>query len=218
VVELLGHGRSPAPEAPSAYAPDHYVAQFELLRRHLGAERWLVCGQSLGAALTLRYVVEHPDRVLAHVFTNSNSALAPPGWGDAVRVGMEALAERVASGGRAALESLPIHPRHARRLPAEAHAELVADCALHSPVGIARTGLHTVVASPVRERATLNRVPTLLVHGTREKRFADHARYAAEAIPSLEIAPLDAGHAVNLEAADDFNRIVPAFLSRFAAV
>ena len=60
VVELLGHGRSPSPEDLDLYRPSAYVAGFEALRATLGAERWLVCGQSLGAALTLAYVCRCP--------------------------------------------------------------------------------------------------------------------------------------------------------------
>jgi pimeloyl-ACP methyl ester carboxylesterase len=32
VTELLGHGRSPAPEDPAAYAPSAYVGYFEQIR------------------------------------------------------------------------------------------------------------------------------------------------------------------------------------------
>ena len=72
IVELLGHGRSPSPEDPAAYRPEAIVADLERIRSALGVERWLVCGQSLGAALTLRYALRHPERVIAQVFTNSN--------------------------------------------------------------------------------------------------------------------------------------------------
>src|SRR5690349_20972563 len=76
VVELLGHGRSPAPTHPDPYRPSAYVLEFERIRAELGAERWILCGQSLGAALTLRYALDHPERVQAQIFTNSNSAFA----------------------------------------------------------------------------------------------------------------------------------------------
>ncbi|MGH7554635.1 MAG: alpha/beta fold hydrolase, partial [Longimicrobiales bacterium] len=52
VVELYGHGRSSSREDPAAYHPDAYVAEFECIRALVGAERWAICGQSLGAALT----------------------------------------------------------------------------------------------------------------------------------------------------------------------
>ena len=48
VVELLGHGRSPAPAELAAYHPDRYVEAFEQIRAELGAERWIALGQSLG--------------------------------------------------------------------------------------------------------------------------------------------------------------------------
>ena len=74
--ELWGHGRSPAPADPAHYSPAAYVQQFDQIRRQLGADRWFLCGYSLGAGLTIRYACEHPEHVYAHIFTNSNSALA----------------------------------------------------------------------------------------------------------------------------------------------
>ncbi len=208
VVELLGHGRSPSPDERDAYQPSSYVDGFEALRESLGAERWLVCGQSLGAALTLRYVLAHPERVRAHLMTNSNSAFATKEWAEAVRPGMEVLRGRLLAEGRQAIESVPIHPKNARSLPPEAKAELVADCELHDPVGIGFTASVTVPSSPVREDARHNRVPTLLVHGTRERRFRGHAVWAAANVPQLEVVPVEAGHAVNLEAPRAFDDAV----------
>jgi len=80
VVELWGHGRSPEPSDPEAYTPDAYVEAFDRVRRSLGVESWLIIGQSLGAALTLRYALSHPERAIAQVFTNSSSALADEVW------------------------------------------------------------------------------------------------------------------------------------------
>ncbi len=39
------------------------VADIELLRRHLGIERWMVLGGSWGSVLALAYAQTHPDRV-----------------------------------------------------------------------------------------------------------------------------------------------------------
>jgi proline iminopeptidase len=41
----------------------HLVADIELLREHLGIERWLVWGGSWGATLALTYAERHPPRV-----------------------------------------------------------------------------------------------------------------------------------------------------------
>ncbi|CAM5239420.1 Proline iminopeptidase OS=Streptomyces fumanus OX=67302 GN=GCM10018772_65910 PE=3 SV=1 [Streptomyces fumanus] len=40
----------------------HLIADLELLRRHLGIERWLVWGVSWGSVLGLRYAQRAPTR------------------------------------------------------------------------------------------------------------------------------------------------------------
>ncbi|MBW1644152.1 MAG: alpha/beta hydrolase, partial [Deltaproteobacteria bacterium] len=74
VIELFGHGRSPSPEDPKSYTPDNYSLEFERIRNELPTENWFICGQSLGAALSLRYALNYPEHVTAQVFTNSRSS------------------------------------------------------------------------------------------------------------------------------------------------
>ena len=218
VVELWGHGRSPTPEDASLYHPDAYVAAFEKLRERLGASRWLVCGQSLGATLTLRYALDYPERVLAQVFTNSTSALADSDWVAGIRDGGSRQADLIEQGGRAMLEKIPLHPLRARRLPSETKRAIVADAALLDPKGVADTIRYTVPESPVRERVVENRVPTLLVCGERDSRFENQRRFAEDHMPQLEVVAVDAGHAVNIEAADAFDAAVTDFLGRAGAL
>ncbi len=214
IVELWGHGRSPSPTEPARYQPAAYVEAFEDIRTMLGAERWFVCGQSLGAALTLRYALDRPERCIAHVFTNSVSALADAEWVAATRASIPALADAIEQGGAAVLERLPIHPARAKRIPAAAHRAVLEDAALLDPPGVARTFRYTVPESSVRERAAENRVPALLVCGEREVRFLPHREFAQRAMPQLEVVNLDAGHAVNLEASEGFDQAVTKFLAR----
>ncbi|HEY4020647.1 MAG TPA: prolyl aminopeptidase [Pseudonocardiaceae bacterium] len=53
----------------------HLIADMELLREHLGIERWLLYGYSWGSVLSLAYAERHPERVseiiLAAVFCGS---------------------------------------------------------------------------------------------------------------------------------------------------
>ena len=215
VIELLGHARSPSPEDPAPYAPDSYVADFEAIRQTLGAERWLICGQSLGAALTLRYALDHPDRVIAQVFTNSNSGLASTEWAKRVMPVMEAQAQQLECEGRAALDNHPFRPTRSRRLPPRAKQALIADYKLHNPLGIACTARHTIPFSSVRDRVAGTKVPTLLVAGDREEGFREQRRFAEQAIPGISVVSLEAGHAVNIEAASGFNPAVTEFFARF---
>jgi len=194
--------------------PDHYVSEFEAIRRALGADRWFICGQSLGAALTLRYALDRPEAVIAQVFTNSNSALAGSEWAVRVRPIMEAQARRLEAEGRRALDAHPLNPSNGRRLPADVREALAADYELHDPRGVALTGCQTVTNSSVRDREAGNTVPTLMVVGEREKAFQGQALYAERTIAGLDVLRLDAGHAVNAEAAEEFNSGVRGFLAK----
>ncbi len=68
LLDQRGAGRSrPSVQDPatdlSTNTTAHLVGDLELLRRHLGIERWLVLGGSWGSTLGLTYAVTHPERV-----------------------------------------------------------------------------------------------------------------------------------------------------------
>jgi pimeloyl-ACP methyl ester carboxylesterase len=210
-VELWGHGRSGVPDVVGAYHPDAYVDAFDAIREALGAERWFLLGHSLGAALTWRYALARPDRVIAHAFTNTASALAGPRWREAVAASVGADADRLESGGIDAVVGHRLNPARARRIVAPVREALAADEALLDVAGVAGTLRHTVPAASVRERATANRVPTLLVHGVREEGFADAAAHAGT-LPHVEVAAVDVGHSPMAEAPEVFDAVVVRFL------
>lgn len=214
VVELLGHGRSPSPSDPAVYSPTAYVDYFERIRQKVGAKSWYVVGQSLGAALTLRYSLDFPQHVMAQVFTNANSALAPPGWEALVKPFFEEMAREFESGGREALNRHRLSPTQAHHLPPDVKDEFRKDLALHDLRGISMTGFHTNLLSSVYGRVKENRVPTLLVVGERETRFEEARHFAEKSFPHLTVVATNAGHAVNLGAATKFNESVLRFFAR----
>ncbi len=211
-VSLWGHAGAPSPADATAYDPAAYVAGFDSIREEIGAERWWLLGYSLGAGLTLRYAIEHPGRVLGHAFTTSTSAMADAGQRRAWEDGAAEAAERIREGGRAAMERIAVHPRHARRLPADIYDALLADAAQHDPQGIAATMEHTNPRASVRERLGQNQRPVLLLCGTRERRFRPHRESLPDALPQLTVADLDAGHGMNMEAPEAFNAALLDFL------
>lgn len=214
-VKLWGHAGAPSPEPPEAYGAEHYVEQFERLRSHLGVATWFLLGYSLGASLTLRYAFDHPDRVTGHLFTNSTSALADAAQMLDWKQSAGESATRIREGGLRAMERIPVHPRHARKLPSEIYQPLTAEARLHDPAGIANTLLHTSPAASVRDRVTENTRPALLICGERERRFRPHRQWVAERMPNLEIADLAAGHAMNMERPEAFNSAVLSFVDRW---
>ena len=213
-VELFGHGSSPAPEEESAYHPDRYSERFSALRELVEAERWFVVGQSLGAALTLNYAMSRPDEVIAHVVTNSHSA-----FGELERIrNPEAARERAQTmidGGIDAVMRHPLNPRRARAFEPVHRAEFDDAMLLSTPAGIARTMMFTSPHTPLRHRLPTNPVDTLLIAGDREEAFTSAREWVESNAANFRVERVSATHAVNISAAEDFNRISIEFLAEY---
>ena len=63
VYDQRGAGRSTPLGELADNTTRHLIADLEVLRGHLGIERWLVFGGSWGSTLALAYAQAHPDRV-----------------------------------------------------------------------------------------------------------------------------------------------------------
>ncbi len=214
VVELWGHGRSPSPTDPAAYAPQAYVEQFEALRTELHAAQWFTVGQSMGAGLSLAYGLAYPQRVLAQVITNSNSAFArPETWQRRHREVVAPMIERLVQTGTGFLREAKMNPASSRRLDVEVRRLLVAEFAEHDAGGLAATMQYTNLTLPLGERVRAVSVPTLLTLGVREETFLpllERVRW----ISGVEVVELDAAHPVNAQLPGPWNEAVVEFFDR----
>jgi pimeloyl-ACP methyl ester carboxylesterase len=145
------------------------------------------------------------------IFTNSISALTPKDDAERAAANAERL-RSVKEGGKAALEALRIHPRHAKRFPEEIKSEMVADAERIPPEGILRSVALTSPNLSIAHRLGEVNVPAMLVNGRWEKRFQPMRERVAAELPGVRIVDLDGGHSVNIEAADGFDRAVAEFI------
>lgn len=67
LLDLLGHGASDKPDHAAEYRIDVYADQVLALLDHLGLDRAVVGGLSLGANVSLHLAAHHPERVLGLV-------------------------------------------------------------------------------------------------------------------------------------------------------
>lgn len=213
-VELWGHHLSASPSDPDAYSPGRYSQLFESIRERLGIDRWFVGGCSLGGALTMRYSINHPERVIGQFLTNSSSAFADDDTCRKWQEGSTASYEAVLKGGMNAVERIPVHPRHANRLPETVKNALLRDGESHNVHGIAATMRWTSPFASVRASLAQLTVPSMLICGSFERRFRPLREIAIANLPNLTVHDLPAGHAVNMEAADGFNTYVGAFVKK----
>lgn len=211
MVELWGHGDSPAPTSNASYNTSTYVAEFERIRKNLGLARWHLIGQSYGAGLIIAYAIAHPERTQAVVITNSRSALAtgPVKPRSAPSAAKKAPAEFNP-------RRLPYHPIHARRFPNDVRDALVTTADAIDALTIELTSALAVRLNSIDAIASLlNRL--LIVNGVFEKSFQQDMKVLKQRYPDLESIDLEGGHSVNIEAADGFNEAVIQFFNRAAS-
>jgi pimeloyl-ACP methyl ester carboxylesterase len=212
LAEVLGHGRSPAPTDDEAYRVERYVTAFDAMRCYTGSDRWVVCGQSFGAGLAMHYALAHPEHTMGLVMTNSASAfsrIGDPTRNEIQRERVKAVSEH----GRAAIEALRIYPSHAKRLPEDAKAELVADAARIPADAVLRSWRMTTPNLHLIHRFPELKMPVLMVNGIWEKRFQPMAAEARRQLPTMKVVELAGGHSINMEAPDGFTDAVAAFVA-----
>lgn len=203
MVELCGHGRSTLPEGPLTV--QRYLSTFEEIREALNIDSWGLIGQSYAAGLAIRYSIASPNRVTALMITNSRSAL-----GNISDHGPRR-SERPLADVRADNRHLPIHPIYARRIPEPARSALI-----EAADGVSQAAIE-LGGSLGKELNALDLLPSIpcpfvIANGVYEKSFQkdiSHLRTGTD----IGIVDLPAGHAVNIEAATEFNELAKTFFS-----
>jgi len=198
--DMRGHGQSASPSDPGLYSEAHTVADMAGLLDHLGFDTAVIGGLSLGGYMSLAFHAEHPERVKALLIIDTGPGYkkdtARAQWNkdaaamaDAIdKHGVEALA------GGSAERSLSRHNSYA---------------------GLAQAGRHMLTQHSPRVIESLPhiKVPALVLAGAEDEPFLAATDYMAQKIPGAKkvIVP-NAGHAVNLDQPEAFNRAVLEFL------
>lgn len=205
MVELMGHGSSPAPDDPDAYGRAAVLARLDEIRRDVGVDRWWVGGHSMGGAASIRYALANPGRVSGIVFTNTRAAFGTAeGRQDAV--------DHVRSAG-GDVRSLRFHPIHAKHFPADVKAKMVAIADRMPHHALINTVSSRTSWASADEMHKLH-MPVMLINGRFERNFQSCVPVVTAAVPHLELVELDGGHSVNVEVPARFNAAVLDFITR----
>ncbi|HLI67956.1 MAG TPA: alpha/beta fold hydrolase [Caulobacteraceae bacterium] len=203
--DMRGHGDSDYPEDQGAYTEEATVADMAALLDHVGAEKAIVGGLSLGGYMSLAFNRAHPDRVAALLIFDTG-----PGYrNDEARAGWNktsiARAERFEKEGLGMLANASAEVRAVRHRSADGLAK-------------AARGMLTQ-----RDAAVMNSLPTisapaLVVVGANDTPFLAASDYMAAKIPGAKKVVIpDAGHAANIDQPEAFNRAVLDFLGGLEA-
>jgi len=215
--DLRGHARSEAPVDAAAYRPACFVADVARVLDHLGTERAVVGGLSMGAGIAARFAAAHPTRVQAVVLASlppgAEEGTRQRGWAlafaDAIdREGLEAAGACYAWGAESGLDA------NAAKLVRAGFLE-------HPPHAIAHTLRESIAVQPgwsrIADSLGAQGLPVLLIAGERDSVSLASCRNLARALADAELLVVpNAGHVVNLEARDAVNAVLRAFLERLS--
>lgn len=220
-VDLPGHGRSSAPSDPARYGLARFADDVAGVLDRLQLDRVALVGYSLGGRAALHIALRHPERVDALVLESCS-----PGIVDAAERAERArrdatLAAELERDGLAAFvdrwERLPLWSSQASLSPAVRDGQRAVRLA-SSASGLAGSlrGAGVAVAPDVTDRLHRLTMPTLVVAGALDAKYARIAADMAARIPRAQLAVMeDAGHAVHLEHPARFASLVGRFLDTF---
>ncbi len=202
--DMRGHNRSSAPEDLSEYTQDIVVEDLRALCDHLGIERAVFGGTSLGGYTALRFQEKYAERVSALVLHAAGPGYRKP-------EGSQEWTDRLA---RSADKQEELYGRDNRATGKELRvgAPALAERSSHLVRGI--TGVERgVMAHPSFIDAAKIDVPTLVIVGENDKAYLASAGYFESKLPNgRKVVVANAGHPAALEQPEAVNAAVREFL------
>jgi 2-succinyl-6-hydroxy-2,4-cyclohexadiene-1-carboxylate synthase len=218
-VDLLGHGRSDAPEDKSRYAMEQAAADLERLMGILNATPAHVLGYSMGGRLALYLALTRPYLVRSLILESASPGLETEEERIQRQHSDEQLAGWIEANGITAFvdrwEQLPLFASQ-RKLPAELQLSLRAQRLQNRPRGLANSlrGLGTGAQLSLWPCLSELQMPVLLLAGTLDKKFTAINQRMASLIPNATLCVIEsAGHATHLEQPTAFVGAIQRFLS-----
>ncbi|MEM1432490.1 MAG: alpha/beta fold hydrolase [Pseudomonadota bacterium] len=200
VWDIRGHGHSAVPADPSELTEAHAVADMTRLLDHLGIERAVIGGLSLGGYLSLAFQLRHPDRTQALLIIDTGPGFKKDAAREAWNRQANAMADEIAAKGVGALSD------RSAEMATSQHDDL-------SGVVLAGRTLLTQYNPSVIESLPHIGCPSLVVVGALDEPFLAASSYMAGKIPDARLEVVaDAGHAVNIDQPAAFNAVVGSFL------
>jgi pimeloyl-ACP methyl ester carboxylesterase len=215
-----GYPPSDVPEDPKAYSQDQAADDIRGLLDALGIRKAHICGLSMGGYATLHFGLRYPERALSLLVAGAGYG-SVPGEREKFRRDVEETALRFERDGMKAVAEFytkgPTRVQFKDKDPAGWQEFYDMFCA-QSAKGHALTmrGVQMSRPSVYELEAAMERmtVPTLIVTGDEDEPCLEPALFMKRKIRSSGLVVMPkAGHTVNLEDPDAFNRAVLDFLT-----
>ena len=213
-----GYPPSDVPDDPAAYSQERAVEDIRGVLDHLGIAQAHLCGLSMGGYAVLHFGLTYPERARSLV-------VAGCGYGsgdrDAFRRDSSQVVKRFEDDGMARVADWysrgPTRVQFLDKDPKgwqEFHDRLAAGSARGHALTMQGVQMRRPSVYDLEARMEALRVPTLVVTGDEDEPCLEPALFMKRKIPSAGLVVLPkAGHTINLEEPEAFNRAVLDFLT-----
>ncbi len=217
-LDLPGHGQSFVPAAPEECEMYTVAEDLERLLADLNIEKCLLLGYSLGARLALYFAHSYPMLVGGLILESGSPGLADAAERAQRQQADNELADFIEREGMAAFvqhwENLPMWASQ-QQLPDEVRSWVRQLRLQNHPTGLANMlrGMGTGVQPSLWDKLPEIDIPTLLIAGELDSKFATIATHMHAALPNAQLSIIpNAGHAVHLEQAALYTAAIQAYV------
>jgi pimeloyl-ACP methyl ester carboxylesterase len=199
--DMRGHADTDSPDAQEQYSEAATVEDMAAILDHLGIEKAVISGLSLGGYMSLAFYLAHPERVRALMLFDTGPGYNNPkgreGWNETSERRAKRFEELgLAAVGGSAEVKISVH---------------------RSAEGLAKAARGMLAQFDDRVIKSLEqvKVPALVLVGANDQPFLAATDYMASRIPGAKKVVIpDAGHPANLDQPEAFDAAVLEFLGR----
>lgn len=206
--DMRGHARSGVPDDVGVYTQDQVVEDVRAIMDHLGIERAVLGGHSLGGYTSLRFYDRYPDRVRGLVLSGTGPGYrrqsGKQGWTDTNERDAASYEERC-------LDTV-----------IDARADNIGRHGGEAPISHTLRGLayvrRGVMRMPPLPELSEIAAPAIVLVGDRDTPFQNSSEYMAAKIPTATgpVVVEDATHWCNFDQPAVWNKAVEEFLAGLA--
>lgn len=217
-VDLLGHGKTEAPDDPARYAMAEQLADLDELFSQLNLNCIVLLGYSMGGRVALAYACEYPERLRGLILESASPGLPEAEERKARQQADASLAERITSSGIASFvdhwEGIPLF-KSQRALPEDVRQRIREERLAQSPQGLANslTGMGTGSQLSYWHALEALTLPVLLLTGTLDPKFEGIAKRMIPLLQSVRHESVESGHAIHVEKPQEFATIIKKYIS-----
>ncbi|MEE3328103.1 MAG: alpha/beta hydrolase [Myxococcota bacterium] len=218
--DYRGHGRSEAPADPERYSMEQVVSDLASVMDWLApGEKCVLGGLSFGGLASLHLTRSSPERVRALVLADTGPGFKKPEAAAEWKQRSERTADFIVERGFEAFVTGKAAPTCIGRRPELPAAKAASEAVVaQDPQGVAHFGRRVAGLAPsvIDDLAAMS-TPALVLVGEDDKAYLRAAEVMAAKLPESQYEVVaEAGHIVNIEQTDAFNRLVVDFLAQLS--